>query len=171
MLERLHRASGSPGQAEASFETPAGRMTGTYLAEEIEVLDAEVLGSFVSGRTTGLPALTSRRHSGGRAVYLATVPTSSSMRTLLGRLLAEAGVRSDHPDLPEYVETARRGNVITVINHGGPAVTVGLDGVELTAGRPVSHVTLAPYEFAMVRIEENRAAAPEPGSERDDAAE
>lgn len=126
-------------------------LTGEYLAEEIHVTDAEVLGTFTSGRRTGDPAFTRRVSGEGRAYYLATLPDAASAIDVAWLLAAEAGVEPVLPDLPEFVEAARRGDVVTIINHGDESVTVAIEGTLVQTGEATDAVSLAPYEWAMVR--------------------
>jgi beta-galactosidase len=52
--------------------------------------------------------------------------------------------------LPEHVEAARRGALLTLINHGGPAIEVDVAGVDTLTGERVARVRLDAYDLAMV---------------------
>jgi beta-galactosidase len=78
--------------------------------------------------------------------------------------LARAGIRSElptaaaGPDL-DRVEVARRGDVLTVINHGD-AVTVPLpDGSTDLDGSPLTALELDPFAWALVRTPTERTAS------------
>jgi beta-galactosidase len=140
------------GEREARFSgefVPAA--TGTLFAEEIAVVsDATVEAAFSAGRRTGHPALTARRAGRGVARYLATVPDEAGVQVVVDHVLADAGVAPVLAGLPEHVEVARRGELVTVINHGGAAVEVSIEGIDAVTGDRVGSVTLEPYDWALV---------------------
>ncbi len=142
---------GGPGQAHATLDSPAGPIVGTYFAEEVRVVDAEVLGSFTDGRTAGSPALTVRSTGAGRGYYLGTIPDDAGMTALTGWVAREAGVEPVLAGLGEFVEAARRGDVLTLINHGGDTVTVDVTGTDLLSGQAVTSVTLGSFDWVMLR--------------------
>lgn len=125
-------------------------LVGEYLAEELTVSDAEVLARFATGLATGGAALTRRDHGAGQAFHLATVPdVRSTLR--LARLFADAaGVHAEIDDLPAGVEAARRGPVLTLINHGDTEATVDVVGRDLLTGHDVTSATLAPFGWVML---------------------
>ena len=137
--------TGVPGEREARFgdgsggaadaAAALGDLVGTLLAEEIEATDAAVEASFTSGRRAGHPALTARRAGRGVARYLATVPDEAGTQAVVDHVLADAGVEPVVAGLPEHVEAARRGELVTVINHGGDAVDVAIAGTRRDLGR------------------------------------
>jgi len=129
-------ASASPGQVFAPFDGAAGAVTGTLLAEEIHLDGAEALGSFVGGRLDGRPAFTVNSHGEGRAYYLATIPDAAGCVAVTAYLVETAGVEPVVAGLPRMVEAARRGDAVTIINHG-PAVDTAFGRLE-----PFGYVTL-----------------------------
>jgi beta-galactosidase len=141
-----------PGQSSAPLGSPLGTVTGTFLAEEIHATDAVVLGTFTGGRLDGRPAFTRNDVGTGRAYYLATIPDAAGAVTITAHLLAEAGIEPMLTGLPVTVEAARRGDVVTVINHGDTSVDLELPGVDLQVGDPVGAVTLAPFDVRMLRL-------------------
>ncbi|MFF2371132.1 beta-galactosidase [Agromyces sp. NPDC058110] len=149
--ERFAPFGGPLGGAGSGEPSSVAESTGTLLAEEIHVTDAAVEASFVGGRLTGRPALTRRAHGDGSARYLATVPDERGAQAVVDHLLSIAGVAPVVADLPEHVEVARRGEVVTAINHGDVAERVPLAGVDLVSGATVDGVELAPQERAIVR--------------------
>src|SRR5215207_1759711 len=118
--------------------------TGTLLAEEIEVTvtDATVEASFTSGRRSGHPALTARRAGRGVARYLATVPDEAGALALVDHVLADAGVEPVVGGLPERVEVARRGELVTLVHHGGEPVEVPIAGVDAVTGERMESLRL-----------------------------
>jgi beta-galactosidase len=141
-----------PGQSTAPLGSPLGSVTGTFLAEEIHPTDADVLGRFTGGRLDGQPAFTQNDVGAGRAYYLATIPDAAGAVTITAHLLAEAGIDPVLPGLPAQVEAARRGDVVTVINHGETAVDLVLPGTDLQRGGPAGAGTLAPFEVRILRV-------------------
>lgn len=144
-------ASGGPGQSSATLDSPAGPIVGQFLAEELIVRDAEVLGAFTDGRTAGRAALTRRASGAGFGYYLATIPNDEGMTALLGWLAAEAGVEPELAGLPERVEVARRGDLVTVINHGHEPVTVTVPGTDLLSGSTDALRELDAFGWVLVR--------------------
>ena len=124
--------------------------TCTLLAEEIAATDATVEASFTSGRRAGHPALTARRAGRGVARYLATVPDESGVQVVVDHVLADARVEPVVAGLPEYVEAARRGDLVTLVHHGGAPVDVPIAGVDALTGERVSSVRLADFDWALV---------------------
>jgi beta-galactosidase len=150
----------APGERSAPVTAPFGELRGEYFAEEIIVLDevVEVLGSFSGGRLSGLPALTSRASaSGGEALYLATIPDDDGMRVLLGWAAERAGVAPEIAGLSEWVEVARRGDLLTLINHGVDRAVVPVAGTDLRSGVEGTQVTLDRFDWAVIRVEEHQA--------------
>ncbi|RXZ67297.1 beta-galactosidase [Agromyces albus] len=142
-----------PGEREARFAGDAlGESVGTLVAEEIEIeaADATVEASFTSGRLAGHPALTVRRTGGGSARYLATVPDEAGALAVVDHVLADAGVAPVFAGLPEHVEAARRGGLLTLVNHGDDEVEVAVAGTDAVTGTPVERVVLGRFEWAMV---------------------
>ncbi|TFD90642.1 beta-galactosidase [Cryobacterium lactosi] len=112
---------------------------------------ATVLSSYTAGRTLGLPAFTVNAVEAGLAYYLATIPDAAGTAAIVRYLLAGAGVDPVLAGLPDTVEAIRRGDVLTVINHGPDAVEVALPGTAVADGHPVGTVSLAPFAYSLVR--------------------
>ena len=143
--------SDGPGQQHADLEGPFGRVRGEYFAEEIVVRDADVVASFSSGRTSGLPALTTHRSGEGRGHYLATIPDDDGMASVTAWAIDLAGVHPILSGLPEHVEAARRGDVITLINHGLTTESIPVVGTDLVTGDAVTSVVLGSFDWALIR--------------------
>src|SRR3990170_5288801 len=87
---------GSPagaGQSAALLSSPSGPVTGTLLAEEIDLTGATALGNFEGGRLDGRPAFTVAEAGAGRAYYLATIPDTAGVNTVVSYLVAGAEVK------------------------------------------------------------------------------
>lgn len=137
---------------ERAFARFAGGIAGagTILAEAIWADDAEVVAAYETGPSTGRPAVTRRAHGDGSAWYLATQPSPETLGAVLDALIADAGVRPELDEVPEGVEVARRGDLVTIINHGTEPVRVEAEGTLLGSDEPFGARTLAPQEFAFV---------------------
>jgi len=145
------------GAGTVTVQGPFGSFRGEHLAEELAVLidpdgdrPVRVLGRYTSGRATGTPALTARATGAGTAYYLATIPDDEGMRDLVGWLCGEAGVEPVLPSAGPWVEASRRGDVLTVINHGTETVEVDVAGTDLVTGLPVESLRLEQYSWALV---------------------
>lgn len=157
-------APGVPGEREARFAGSAleggspheggpaalPEVVGTFVAEELHVTDATVEAAFTSGRRTGHPALTRRAAGRGVARYLATIPDEEGTQAVVDHVLADAGVEPVVAGLTEHVEAARRGELVTVINHGDEPVDVSVAGVDAVSGERVDGVRLGAYDWALV---------------------
>ncbi|MFF2328534.1 MULTISPECIES: beta-galactosidase [unclassified Streptomyces] len=110
----------------------------------------EVVSAYRDGELAGLPAVLRR----GRAWYVSTLPEPAALRTLLGRVVEEAGARPVLAGLPSGVEAVRRGDLLFLLHHGRSTVTVPVPGahVDLLTGRTVDgHVELGRYGVAVLR--------------------
>ncbi|MFD5753568.1 beta-galactosidase [Streptomyces sp. NPDC127033] len=119
-------------------------------SEELELSTGEAVASYRSGELAGLPAVV--RH--GRAWYVSTLPEPAALRALLTRIAGDAGVSPTLEGLPGGVEAVRRGDLLFLLNHGGKAVTVPVDGRhhEVLGGRPVDGaVELDRFGVAVLR--------------------
>jgi len=147
----------APGEREARFAgsglAGGADLVGTLLAEELHLIegaDATVEAAFTSGRLAGHPALTRRAVGQGTARYLATVPDEQGVQAVVDHVLADAGVEPVVAGLPDHIEAARRGELITVINHGGGPVDVPVAGVDAITGERVDGVRLDAWDWALV---------------------
>ena len=146
-----------PGQSHASVMGPFGTLRGEYFCEELRVISAEVIGTFTDGRLKGAPALTQQAYGTGRGTYLATIPDDAGMLSVTSWALAEAGVQPELSGLSPWVEVARRGDVLTLINHGTETATVRVIGEDVLSGNPVKGIELEMFEWAMVRVANDTA--------------
>ncbi|SMH44411.1 beta-galactosidase [Rathayibacter oskolensis] len=139
-------------------EGPSGAFAGEHLVEELAIhapdgdpRPVDVLARFTTGRTAGMPALTARASGAGTAHYLATIPDDEGMAGLTAWLAAEAGVDPVLRTPSPWVEAARRGDVVTVINHGAQTVDIDVTGTDLATGTAVESVRLEQYGWALIR--------------------
>ncbi|WP_137845500.1 beta-galactosidase [Microbacterium sp. 2FI] len=128
------------------FSVGGVEATGSLVAEVVHPAGAEVVASFTSGAAAGSPALTRHMYGSGEAWYVATMPDAAGIDAVVGALVAASGVRPIIDDLPAGLEVARRGDLVTVINHGDATVEVGLEGTDAETGAAVVLRALAPQE-------------------------
>ena len=140
--------------------------TGTVWSEWIEPAGAEPVATFAEGELAGRPAITRHAYGKGVAWYLGTRPDPATMRLLMDRIRAEAGVEPVLPGLPGDVQAVvRHGDetsYLVLLNHGGEAATVPLPRpmVDLLGDpdrdrdpdRAVDAVTLAPRGVAVMTV-------------------
>ncbi|MDT0181803.1 beta-galactosidase [Microbacterium sp. ARD31] len=132
---------------------------GTLVAEVVEPVGAEVLATFAEGRSAGHPAVTRHRHGAGEAWYVATMPDPAGVDALVGAVVAASGVEPVIAGLPAQVEVARRGDLVTVINHGDRAVDLELDATDVESGERVTRRTLEPQGVLFARVASPGATA------------
>jgi beta-galactosidase len=77
----------------------------------------------------------------GRAYYLATIPDDAGCEAVSAAIFAAADIQPVAFGLPDTVEAARRGDVVTLINHAAQPVTLP-DGA-----------TLEPFGYVMLKDE------------------
>jgi beta-galactosidase len=88
----------------------------------------------------------------GRAWYLATIPDAAGTASVLSSVLEAAGIAPLLDGLPDTVEVAQRGDVLTVINHGTEVATISAKGTtDLLTGDKVKTFGLEPFEYRMLR--------------------
>lgn len=143
--------SAGPGQSRAPLSSPVGEIGGTLLAEEIHVRGAVTLGTFIGGRLHGRPAFTVNSAGAGRAWYLATIPDAVGTDLLLAYLFAQVSIEPVLPGLPERAEVARRGTVVTVINHDSTPVSVTVVGTDLLTGEKVDGLVLPAFGYRFIQ--------------------
>ena len=154
------RAAAARGTVSFSFEgeTHAGRL----VAETVHPAGATVLGTFETGLQAGSPAVTRHRFGAGEAWYAATQPSGDAIGAIVDAVVAASGVRPVVADLPAGVEVARRGDLVTLINHGDAPVEVAVDGTDAETGAAVAQVSLESQGVAFVLAPVERAARSAP---------
>lgn len=142
-----------PGSAHGTTQvelTGAAGGSGTLFAERVHAVGAEVLATYVDGPNPGGPALTRNAHGEGHAFHLGTHPDSEAVTAIVDVLVSAAGVEAVLPGVTRPVEAARRGNIVTLINHGGKAITIDIEGRDLLTGEKVGSVTLDGNDFQFI---------------------
>ncbi|MFL5705039.1 MAG: beta-galactosidase, partial [Ktedonobacteraceae bacterium] len=115
--------------------------------DDLQVNDAEVLGTYRGGPFDGAPAVTLKRLGAGRVIYVGTSLDGAGQALLMDKVLAETGVITGVPS-PDNVEIVRRvheGNDYWfVLNHGPLAQEIRLPagGIELLTGRIVTETVI-----------------------------
>jgi beta-galactosidase len=139
-------------------------MTGRLVAEVVHAEEAEVVATFSDGLAAGSAALTRNRYGSGEAWYVATLPDPAGIDAIVGALVAASRVQPVVADLPPQVEAARRGDLVTLINHGDSPADVVLKGTDAETGAPFESRRLASQDvlFATVPVAARpvRAGAP-----------
>jgi beta-galactosidase len=74
------------------------------------------------------------------------MPDAAGLDLVVGAVLEASGVGPVLPGAPPRVEAARRGDLVTVINHGDEPAEVELWGVDAESGAPLGRRALAPQE-------------------------
>jgi beta-galactosidase len=139
-----------PGERWAPFKLAGEPLRGRLLAEEIQLAGATPVATFRKGRLSGCPSLTSAAYGQGVGYYLATLPDADSALSLTAWLADAAGVRPVLAGLPERVEAARRGPLLTLINHDDRPDTVRVRGRDILTGATVVDPTLEPQGYLLL---------------------
>ncbi|WP_460796500.1 beta-galactosidase [Microbacterium sp. GXF0217] len=142
------RSAAARGTASFSFEGTSH--TGRLVAESVHAAGATVLGAFTTGLQAGSPAVTRNRFGAGEAWYVATQPDHDAIAAIVEAVVAASGVRPVVGDLPDGVEAARRGELVTLINHGDDPVVVAVSGTDAESGAAVAQVLLESQGVAFV---------------------
>ena len=145
---------GAAGHSTVSVRMGDQSFAGRLVAESVHAVTATVVATFGEGWTAGSPALTRHRSGLGEAWYVATMPDPEGLDAVVAAVVAASGVQPVVEGLPPGVEVARRGDLVTLINHGDQPVEVALDGTDVESGAPVGIRALGPQEvlFALVPV-------------------
>ncbi|MHC5905968.1 beta-galactosidase [Streptomyces sp. S6] len=126
---------------------------GTVWSESLHTEGAETLAAYTHGMLEGRPALTRHRFGTGQGWYLSTWLDDAGYGALVQRLLKEAGVAPELPDLPAGVEAVtrhapdgRRWHVL--INHTPDTVPLPSSAHDLLTGTTLAE--LAPGGCAVL---------------------
>ncbi|WP_243076447.1 beta-galactosidase [Microbacterium sp. SS28] len=135
---------------------------GRLVAESVHAEAAEVVATFGDGLAAGGPALTRNPHGLGEAWYVATMPDTEGLDAVVSAVLAASGVRPVVENLPAGVEAARRGDLVTVVNHGDESAEIAIEGTDAETGAPLGVRVLAPQGvlFALSRLDAEPHALP-----------
>jgi beta-galactosidase len=133
---------------------------GTHFAEVVEAVGARVVASYTDGPAEGSPAVTRHPYGKGEAWYVTTIPDAAGLDALVGIVVKASGVEPVVEGLPPGVEVARRGDLVTLINHGAEAVQIDVKGTDAETGEPVGRRELRPQAvlFALVPVAAGAAA-------------
>jgi beta-galactosidase len=138
--------------AGATFRLRGAVQSGRLVAESVHATGASVVAAFDSGLQAGAPALTRHRFGAGEAWYVATQPVSSApsaaaagsdaLDAVVAAVVEASGVRPVVEGLPAGVEAARRGDLVTLINHGDARIEIAIACTDAETGRAVESVAL-----------------------------
>jgi beta-galactosidase len=133
---------------------------GTLWSEDLRTEGAEAVTAYAAGPLTGKPAVTRYGFGAGTGWYVSTKLDDAAYRALIGRVLAESGVRPEVAGLPAGVEAVRRRAAdgrswLFVINNTERQVSVPVRGRDLLAARavPPEGLTVPAGGVAVVREE------------------
>jgi beta-galactosidase len=147
-----------------------GGTRATVWTEDLHLAGAESVATYADGPLPGVPAVTRRRDpGGGTAWYVATRLDDDGTRTLLRRVLAEAGVAPVVPTRPGVEVVRRTGpgqSYVFVINHTDEPALVPVTGTELLTGTPAAgDLTVPAGAVRVVRETVRDPASVEPAAE------
>src|SRR5581483_10785620 len=101
------RAAGDGGGSGDGETEPTGTGTGTVWSEPVELRGAEAVLTYADGPAAGHPAVTRHHFGEGHAWYVSTRLDPATLREVLRRAAADAGVAFD-TETPDTLETVRR---------------------------------------------------------------
>jgi len=142
------RAAAARGTASFSFD--GASYSGRLVAESVHATGATILAAFTTGLQAGSAAITRNRFGAGEAWYVATQPDHDALAAVVEALVSASGVRPVVGDLPAGVEAARRGDLVTLINHGDDPALVAVSGTDAETGAAVAQVPLEPQGVAFI---------------------
>lgn len=156
------RAAAASGAVQFSLDGVVHR--GGLVAESVHPTTAAVVARFASGPASGSAALTRHAFGAGEAWYTATQPVGAGLGAVVDAVVAASGIRPVVEGLPAGVEAARRGDLVTLINHGVAPVEAAIEGVDAETGAATAAVVLEPQGVAFVISPERSASAPLPAT-------
>jgi beta-galactosidase len=118
---------------------------GTVWSESVRLDGAEAVAAYTGGMLAGAAALTRHRFGDGHGWYLSTRLDDANYAVLVDRLLTEAGVGPDLPDLPFGVEAVTRHaedgrRWLIVLNHTADIVPLSAPGHDLLTDTTVQEL-------------------------------
>ncbi|WP_434810950.1 beta-galactosidase [Microbacterium sp. bgisy189] len=140
-------------QEDVPFEVGGTTAHATLFAEVVRPEGAEAVATFGAGRSVGAPALTRNAHGEGEAWYVATMPDAAGVDAIAGLVIEAAGVEPIIAEVPAGVEVARRGGLVTVINHGDEPAAVTLTATDIETDERHDTWQLAPQQVRFLRTD------------------
>ncbi|WP_203579935.1 beta-galactosidase [Microbacterium hibisci] len=166
--DAVQAARSAAARGVVAFDLEGAELSGRFVAEAVHATGATVVASFASGLQTGAPALTRHRFGAGEAWYVATQPVGNgasaagpvvdSVGAVVAAVVAASGVRPVVAGLPAGVEAARRGDLVTLINHSDARVEIAIEGTDAETGVAVDRVVLDAQGVAFVSAPASTAA-------------
>lgn len=137
---RVQEFAPLPEDESVRLDGPLGPLTGTLWTDKLDVLEAQVLASYVDGFVAGRPAITRRASGRGTATYVSTRLGVAGLRTVLAALCRDAQVTSPLPEalrgrVELVVRVGEQDRFLFLINRGDDEVTVA--DLATIAGGPV----------------------------------
>ncbi|WP_441005188.1 beta-galactosidase [Curtobacterium sp. PsM8] len=135
--------------------------TATTWSEPVELVDAESVVHYASGPLAGRPAVTRNDHGAGSAWYLSTVVDDASLRSLVQKVLDDAGVHGDPANAPGLEVVRRRDDEhewVFLLNHSDRTVQHHEAGHELVTDQAVAGATaIEPGGTQIIRTDRKRS--------------
>ncbi|MBS2963212.1 beta-galactosidase [Actinocrinis puniceicyclus] len=135
--DRAHDGAAAPGAASA-----------TVWAEDVDLRGAEAVLRYADGPAAGKAAVTRHAFGDGHAWYVSTRPDAETLREILRRAAADAGVPFDTqtPDTLELVarKTSDGASYLFAINHGELEAEIAASGVDVLTGERFTGVVGIP---------------------------
>ena len=129
------------------------QFTADVWQEQLTLLGAEVVGSYLGGPAAGGAAITRNVHGRGVAWYVSTRLDVAGLSSVMSAVLDDAGVAV--PGHPAGVEVVtRRGadaDYVFVINHGDTPAQFAIAGYDLVSSRELTSLDLDAGAVAVVR--------------------
>lgn len=119
--------------------------------------DVEIIATVDSAITSSAPAVIARSHGAGRMLYLGTVLDERGVDIVVDQVQAECELESLGHAESDSIEISRRGEILTLVNHGPEPASVQLRGVTGETETDLPVVRLGPYEWSAVRILKSRS--------------
>jgi beta-galactosidase len=140
--------------------TDGKQFKNTFWADVVHLNSAETLANYEQDYYAGSPAVTRNTFKKGTAYYLGTELSQDGLEWLIDRILEQAQVWPDLPNLPAGIEVMLRSDQskewLFILNHTDKSIEVptGKNGTDLLSGQEVSGVIhLSAYAAAVIEQE------------------
>jgi beta-galactosidase len=140
--------------ADGSAGSPTARSD--WWQDSIHPETARVVASYASGPLSGRPAIVDNAFGAGRVLYLGTRLEETALRDTVCGAVRAAEVARLVDDAPAFVEAARRGGFLFLLNHSDTetaTVHIGVKGRDLLSGAEVDgSLVLGPLAVAVAVV-------------------
>ena len=154
------QAERSAGEGDSvGFRIDDVAVSGRLVAEIVHPAGASVVASFADGLAAGSPALTRHPHGRARPGTSRRCPTPPDSTRSWARWSRHPVSNPSFQDCLRSVEAARRGDLVTLINHGDEPAEVFVDGTDAESGEHVGRRMLEPQGVLFALVPSVAAAA------------